>query len=58
MLYIHILILTTQAHETQRQEATYNLQDLSVRITEGVFWDMKCISRTTIILPELLHTIY
>jgi hypothetical protein len=52
------MLLVTQGDETERQEARYYLEDPAVGTSDGVFWNMKCISPTTIIIPDILHTIY
>jgi hypothetical protein len=52
------MILATQGDETERWEARQFLEDGAVRTSEGVFWNMKCISPTTIIVPDILHTVY
>ena len=57
-LYLQKLILATQGDESQRREARQYLEDRVVGTSEGVFWNMKCISLTTIILPDTLHTVY
>jgi hypothetical protein len=50
------MILVTQGDETERREATQYLEDHAVGTSEGVFWNMKCISPTTIIVPDILYT--
>ena len=57
-LYFQKMILATQGDETERWEARQYLEDRAVGTSEGVFWNMKCISPTTIIVPDILHTIY
>jgi len=57
-LYFHKIILTTQGEETERCEGRQYQEDRAVGTSEGVFWTMKCISPTTIIVPDILHTIY
>jgi len=56
--YFQKMILATQGDEIDRREARHYLADRAVRTSEGVFWNMKCISPTTIIIPDILHTIY
>jgi len=41
----------------ERREARQYQEDRAVGISEGVFWNMKCISPITIIVPDILHTI-
>jgi len=57
-LYFQKMILATQGDETERREARQSLEDKAVGTSEGVFWNMKCISPMTIILPDILHTVY
>ena len=52
------MVLTTQGDETERQEARQSLEDRTVGTSEGVFCNMRCISLTTIIVPDILHTVY
>jgi len=52
------MILVTHKDATARWEATQDLEDRVVGTLEGVFWNMKCISLTTIIIPDILHTVY
>jgi len=52
------MILTTQKDETERREARQYLEDPAVATSEGVFWNMRCISPMTIIVPDILHNIY
>jgi len=47
-----------QGDELERQEARQYLEDRVVGTSEGVFWNMQCISPTTIIIPNILHSIY
>ena len=51
-------ILPMQGDELERQEARQYLEDRVVGTSEGVFWNMQCISPTTIIIPNILHSIY
>jgi hypothetical protein len=57
-LYLQKMILTTPGDETERCEARQYLEDRAVGTSEGIFWNMKCISPTTIIIPDIFHTIY
>jgi hypothetical protein len=34
------------------------MADRAVETPEGVFWNMKCISQSTISTPDIPHTIY
>jgi len=52
------MILATQGDETERREARQYLEHQAVWTSEGVLKNMKCISPTTIIIPDILHTIY
>jgi len=52
------MILATQGDGTERQEARQYLEDRAVGTSEGVFCNMKCLSPTTIIVPNILHTVY
>jgi len=56
-LYFQKMILAMQGDETERPEARHYLDDQAVRTSEGIFWNMKSISPTTIILPDILLTI-
>jgi hypothetical protein len=51
------MILATQGDKTERQEPRQYLEDQGFGTSEGVFWNMKCISPTTIIIPNILHTV-
>jgi len=42
----------------ERQEARQYLEDRVVRTSEGVFCNMQYISPTTIIIPNIVHTVY
>jgi len=57
-LYFQKMILATQGDEMERREARQYLEDRAVGTSEGVFWNMKRISPTSIIVPEILHTVY
>jgi hypothetical protein len=57
-LYFQKMILATHGDEMERLEARQYLEDRAVGTSEGVFWNMKCISRTTIFVPDILHTVY
>jgi len=57
-LYSQKQILATQGDEMERWEARQYLEDQAVGTSKGVFWNMKCISPTTIIVPNILHTVY
>jgi len=48
----------TQGDEPGRPYTRQYLKDIGVGNSEGIFWNMKCISLTTIIVPNILHTIY
>jgi hypothetical protein len=57
-LYFQKIILATQGDKTDEREARHYLEHRAVGTSEGIFWNMKCISPTTIIVPNILHTIY
>jgi hypothetical protein len=57
-LYFQKMIHVTQGDETGRQKARQYLEDRAVGTSEGVFWDIKYISPMTIIVLNILHTIY
>jgi len=52
------MILATQGDDTERWEARQYLEDGAGGTSEGVFWIMKCITPTTIIVLYILHYIY
>ena len=52
------MILATQGDETERREASRYLEDRVVGTSKGVYCNMKCISPTTIFVPDTLHTVY
>jgi len=52
------MIIATWGDETDRRDACQYLEDRVVGDSEGVFWNMKCISPTTIPVPDILHTVY
>jgi len=56
-LYFQNMILATQGDETERREARQYLEDQTVGTSEGIIWNIKCISPTTIIVPNILHTV-
>jgi len=55
--YFQRIIFSTQGHEMKNREVRQYLEDRAVRTPEGVFWNKKCISPTTIFIPDYLHTI-
>jgi len=57
-LYLKHMILATQRDERERWEARPYLEDRAVGTSEGVLWNMQSISATTIIVPDILHTVY
>jgi len=46
------------APTSDREAAQEYLQARGVRLSEGVFWSMPCVSSSTLITPDVLHTIY
>jgi len=52
------MIFMTHGDETERWEARQDLEDPVVGTSEGIFWNMKCISPTTIMVPNILHIIH
>jgi hypothetical protein len=52
------MILATQGDEMERREARHYLEDQAIWTSEGFFWNMKCISPTTIIVFDILHNFY
>jgi hypothetical protein len=52
------MILVTEGDKMERWEARQYLEDPAVGTSEGVFWNMKCISPTTIIIPDILNIVY
>jgi len=52
------MILPTQGDETERREARQYPDNRAVETSDGVFWKMKCISPTTIIVPDILPIVY
>jgi hypothetical protein len=52
------MILVTQGEEIEEREATHYLEEQTVGTLEGIIWNMQCISPTTIIVPDILHTVY
>jgi len=57
-LYFQMMIRVTQGDEMERHEARPYLGDQAVGTSEGIFWNMKCISPRTIIVPDILHSIH
>jgi len=57
-LYFQTMILTTQEAETETREARQYLKDQAVGTSKGGFSNMKCISPTTIIILDIVDTIY
>jgi hypothetical protein len=41
----------------ERQNVRQYLEDQAVGTSEGVLWNMKCMSRMTVIVADILHTI-
>jgi hypothetical protein len=56
-LYFQKLIVATQGDEMGRREPRQYLEDLVVGTSQGGFWNVKGISQTTIIVPDILHTV-
>jgi hypothetical protein len=52
------MIPTTQGDEMERQKARQYLEYQAVGISEGRITYMKCISPATIIVPDILLTVY
>jgi len=52
------MILATLGDETESWQARQHLANQAVENSEGIFWNIKCIHPTTIIVPDILHTIY
>ena len=57
-LFLQNLILTTLADKMAKGEARQNLEDEAVRTSEGIISSMKCISRTTLIVSNIVHTVH
>jgi len=57
-LYFQMMILAPQGDEPERREAKPYLQDRVVATSEVIFGNMKCISPKTIMVPNILHTVY
>jgi hypothetical protein len=53
-LYIQKMIHATQADEMERWKARQYQEDQAVGTSELIFWNMKCISPTTIRIPDIL----
>jgi len=51
-------ILATQGDGMERRKARQYMEDRAVRTLEDIFWIMECISQTTIVIPDILHTLY
>ena len=51
------MILTTLGDKMERWESRPYLLDRVVWTPEANFWNMKCISLATVIIPNILHTI-
>jgi len=52
------MILRTQGDEEMRWEARQYMEDGVVGNSKGLFWNIKCISPTAIIVPDMLHTVH
>jgi hypothetical protein len=52
------MIPRNQGDKTERGEARRYLEVSAVGTSEGIFWNMKCISPTTIIISNIWHTVY
>jgi len=50
--------LVTPGDEMETCEARWFPEDWAVGTSEGVIWNMKCIALTSIIVPNILHTVY
>jgi len=50
------MILATKGDETEKSEAGEHLEDQVVGTAEGVCWNTKSISLTTMIVLDILHT--
>jgi len=55
-LYFQMIILATERDKMERRATRQYIKDRALRTSEGVFWNIECISLTTIILPVILHT--
>jgi hypothetical protein len=57
-LYFQKMILVTQGDEMGRREARHYVDNQALQSSEGVIWNLKCISLTTIIVPDIHHPVY
>ena len=57
-LYFQKMTLGTKGDEMERREARQYLQDQAIGTSDCVIWDMKCIFPMTIIVPNILPTVY
>jgi len=57
-LYFRKIILATQGDAKERWEARQYLEVQAVQTSVCVFWNTKCIYPTSIIVCNVLHTIY
>jgi len=57
-VFFQKMIHVTHGDETEIQEVRKYLDDHKVQTSERILYNMKCISRMTIIVPGILHTIY
>lgn len=55
-LCFHQMTLTTQGDEEMGWEARQYVDDDMVGTSKGVFWNINCIIPTTILVPNMLHT--
>jgi hypothetical protein len=52
------MIQATRFDNQDQNHARDYLTERSIATTEGVFWNMKSVSLHTLIVPDVLHTIY
>jgi len=57
-LYCNEIILVTLGDETEGWEERQYLEAWAVGNSQGIFWNMKCVSPMTIIVSVIFHTIY
>jgi len=56
-LHVYMIILSTQGDETRTGEVWHHLDEKVVGTTKSNISNMKCISETTSIVPDIQHTI-
>lgn len=53
-----MILFATQGDKMEGRNTSIYLEDRAVGTSEGIYWNMKCISLTVIIIANILHTFH